>query len=521
MQYFINSNGTTTNLITDPIYQGSTNANEMVLVAPFSAGNQVTCDFRLPTGISTEPYAMNIQGRPMNIEGITYNVWRCLLDGAVTEYAGQCQVQFSVYQGNNIKLNTYTSVFTVGVGTTPTLPKTPTQSIYQSILNYLAMLNPQYNIQNVYYSADEEYKINTDDTDVVVNITRIPSSSKLKGDVNFSIANIDGSEEAPFYALGANYQSDTGFIIYFATPQNIGKMQLSLYGAFYLTELAVQIFDASTGEFVDITDFQVLAPSYEGTNVLLNINNSKVSSMRIYQPYTANVALDSDNMSITDKGFTNGRFYVKSIDLWQPSMTGYITIQSSTGRMITYPDVSYDVYLSLVQDEVDLARMYATEAKNAQTGAQTAEQGAENALTEINEKAGKAGGYPVLVDIDGLPKLPTVYIQQVDIKEYIEITSESELETITAQVGDIALLVGTVEGVKTVTKSWILLSDDGTTRDWAVYGSSYATNAGNATFAQTAGNAQKINGLTINGVLSENEYNSLVDKTGVYFVSIT
>ena len=78
-----------------------------------------------------------------------------------------------------------------------------------------------------------------------------------------------------------------------------------------------------------------------------------------------------------------------------------------------------------------------------------------------------------------------------------------------------------LNGEKTITKSWLLLSvSDTGVRDGAVYGTSYATNAGNATYAQSSENALKVNGLTINGILSESDYNALVDKTGVYFVAI-
>ena len=47
----------------------------------------------------------------------------------------------------------------------------------------------------------------------------------------------------------------------------------------------------------------------------------------------------------------------------------------------------------------------------------------------------------------------------------------------------------------------------------------YATNAGNATYATSAGNATHINGHIINKITQE-EYDNLADKTGIYFVTV-
>ena len=146
----------------------------------------------------------------------------------------------------------------------------------------------------------------------------------------------------------------------------------------------------------------------------------------------------------------------------------------------------------------------------------------------------QAGGYPVLETIEGeeYPKIPSIYLNQVDIKEYKKITDESQLETIDAQKHDVAILVepeyisdeeGNLAptGELVITKSWLLynVADDGT-REWIKFGLSFATNAGYSTYANNAGNAQKINSLTINGILSEADYNTLPNKEGIYFVEI-
>lgn len=521
MQFFIDSQGTVKNLISSPVYQGSTNANELVLVAPFSSANMVDAVFRLPNGIKTNPYLMKVQGTPMVIEGVTYNLWRCLLDGAITEYAGPVTVWFEIHQNgfytnngtvyNPITPTTYASTFTVQKGGTPNLENmTPSPNIYSAILDYLAQIYPQYNIMSVTYSA-EGAEINTDEA-VQSPLTLIPDSinpeTDMKPGVNFSIANIDGSTGNPFYALNVYVNGDTGFTITFAEPQNIGKMQLNISGAYYLTELKVMAVLEDDSE-VEIDSFQFLAPSL--TNILVSVNKT-VKSLSIIQPYNENVAIDNNNSAITDKGFTNGRFYIQAIKLWQKSLNGQITITSSTGRTIIFPDASYDTYVSLAQQAQESAQASATQASNA--------------LAQINAKAGQAGGYPILEEIGGSPKIPSVYINLVNTTEFVTITSESNLDTLQANVGTVARLVIDIDeeiGTKTVTKSFVKLQEGEGADKWALYATSYADNATNALYAQQSTNALKVNGLVINGVFSEADYNALPDEekqNGVYFVSI-
>lgn len=146
----------------------------------------------------------------------------------------------------------------------------------------------------------------------------------------------------------------------------------------------------------------------------------------------------------------------------------------------------------------------------------------------------QVGGYPVLEKVEGeaYPKIPSVYLNQVDIKEYKKIYDESELNTIDAQVGDVAILVTrekeydeegkpTDAGEFIISKSWLLYSaDEYGSREWIKFGLSYATNSGYATYANNAGDASKVNGLVIKS-LSEQAYEDLTDKEeGIYFVTI-
>lgn len=151
----------------------------------------------------------------------------------------------------------------------------------------------------------------------------------------------------------------------------------------------------------------------------------------------------------------------------------------------------------------------------------------------LTKLGNQVGGYPVLEEIEGeaYPKIPSVYLNQVDIKEYKKITDESQLATVDAQKHDVAVLVEpeyvsnekgelVPTGELVITKSWLLydVAEDGK-REWIKFGLSYATNSGYATYSNNAGNASKVNHLVIKG-MKESEYNSEQNKDGVYFVSI-
>ncbi len=54
MIFILNREGTVTETVTSPVYQGS-NANEVVVLAPFAPTNTVTVGFTLPNGLIVQP----------------------------------------------------------------------------------------------------------------------------------------------------------------------------------------------------------------------------------------------------------------------------------------------------------------------------------------------------------------------------------------------------------------------------------------------------------------------------------
>lgn len=507
MQFFIDAQGTTHNLISSPIYQNSTYSNELVLVAPFSASNVVVADFELPIGISTTPYLMSLSGTPMNMNGVTYNVWRVLLDGVITQYPGKVTVQFEIYQNGykveksykTIKLATYASTFAVERGVTPQLPDTPSANIYEQILAYMANLDPQYNIKSMSYSAPG-YEIDTD-TDVE-SVLGVPNGVTQKDETDFSKENIDGSESRFFFFCDENTEENTGFTIVFNEEKRIGKMQLNICRAYYQTELDIKATDAG-GKNIDITSLRICAPSDEIVSYVVEVGQA-VKSISVIQPYDENVVIDQ-NTGLDDLGFTNGRFAITSIEFWEPNIYGYLSIKSATNRIITIPSTDQSV---IVESEQNAAKS----ASNAQA-----------ALDEINNKAGKVGGYPILENIGGSPKIPSVYINLVNPTIYVPITDISQLETLVADVSTVAVLTVDIDGEtgqKEVKQSFVKLQEGVGADKWALYATSYADNASNALYAGQATNALTVNGVMIKGV-SEAEYNALISKQGVYFVTLS
>ena len=69
MIHFVDNNGTIIKTIESPVYQGSAESNNIILIAPFAANLQFTVAFFLPNGEITPRYAMT-QGGTLN--GVEY-----------------------------------------------------------------------------------------------------------------------------------------------------------------------------------------------------------------------------------------------------------------------------------------------------------------------------------------------------------------------------------------------------------------------------------------------------------------
>lgn len=144
MIVFAKSDGTVSDVLPSPVYQGSNLGGSIYFVAPFSRLNGVSVAFTLPNGTNMPPYLMT---RVSELAGITdkfgkeYSVWEWQDDNAeITQYAGVVVTQFRVYMPNGQLLTTSRTNFTVQAGVPPELPPAPAPDIYEEILRVLGRL---------------------------------------------------------------------------------------------------------------------------------------------------------------------------------------------------------------------------------------------------------------------------------------------------------------------------------------------------------------------------------------------
>ena len=109
MIFILNREGTVTETVTSPVYQGS-NANEVVVLAPFDPIDTVTVGFILPNGIIVQPKltdsgkgtamaSLPVKDLSLKV-GETYedmSAWYCKLGRDITRYSGSLTMQFFIY----------------------------------------------------------------------------------------------------------------------------------------------------------------------------------------------------------------------------------------------------------------------------------------------------------------------------------------------------------------------------------------------------------------------------------------
>lgn len=138
MLIMTDSKGNVVKSVPENIYQGSNNANSIALIAPFSANAQLTVAFRLPNGVLTEPRLATPYGQiPSEYSG--FNAWTINVDETLTTLYGQVDFQFKALV-NGITVATFGGTFTVQRGVAPILPATPSQTIYNQILDYISSI---------------------------------------------------------------------------------------------------------------------------------------------------------------------------------------------------------------------------------------------------------------------------------------------------------------------------------------------------------------------------------------------
>lgn len=177
MIFFVANDGTIIKGLPSPVYQGAANANTIYLIAPFATNTAVTVAFQLPNGVWTQPAVMTaqnaLQGIVNQVTGQTYAGWTYDIPNDITQYFGTVTAQFFFYSAQaGVITATSSTSFQVGRGVPTVLPETPSDDIYEQILENLAALQQQLN--NGTFAARSIYAWNSSYTYGANEITFYP-----------------------------------------------------------------------------------------------------------------------------------------------------------------------------------------------------------------------------------------------------------------------------------------------------------------------------------------------------------
>ncbi len=164
MIFFVANDGTVMESVPSPVYQGSANANDIYLVAPFASNLQATVAFKLPNGVLTEQYALKLFGELEGVinkqTGKPYLGWQFSMPNEITRYFGVVTAQFFFYATESTVVTATSSVtFTVGRGVPELLPNAPSADIYETILSNLSSIQQQ--LDNGTFTAKSIYAWNS------------------------------------------------------------------------------------------------------------------------------------------------------------------------------------------------------------------------------------------------------------------------------------------------------------------------------------------------------------------------
>lgn len=138
----MSADGSLITSVPEIVNQGSNNANQIILVSPIAESNSVTITFKLPNGNYTEPVLMTPAD---NIDTqLGFNAWTYLLNYNITQYSGIVEYQIKATNVEGDAITSSAGSFNVVAGVPPVLPSTPTQDIYNQILQSLSNISQQY-----------------------------------------------------------------------------------------------------------------------------------------------------------------------------------------------------------------------------------------------------------------------------------------------------------------------------------------------------------------------------------------
>ena len=160
--------------------------------------------------------------------------------------------------------------------------------------------------------------------------------------------------------------------------------------------------------------------------------------------------------------------------------------------------------------EANRAEREADDAEGSKESAATSETVATQAMTDLLAMLGS----DIATLTDG--KLTPSQIPALSINDVFEVDSVEKLVQLTAERGDVALVL--LED--NIHDSYILAADDSTQAvNWKKLGISYVANAGHASTADNAVNADKINNKRIVAMTQSQYDTAVVDTDTIYIVT--
>ena len=483
MIFIIDSQGNTKNVLYEPVYQGSNNANQIVLFAPFPKTNAITVSYTLANGIQTHPFGMTLCNDVPDIEteeGTQYNVWSIDIDHPITEYSGHVDVQFIVHMGNGKMLSTYKSGFEVGTGIISELPVDPPKDVYNKILDNLASIEGYSKdasdkaISYIRYIAPDEYLINNETSDIILSSYAnhsyegdftVEGMTKYLDKDNLTNPNTTANVDSLFFTNTVNAKIN-GFIVDFPNSVDIGIVQAYLfkiekdveieckYSTNGIDYVLAEIKPISKGKFIQIVQFKVNA---QATHIMLR----EVTS-------DSNVSRD---------------FAYKGVEIFAPNVDGEFEIARNNGNISTIDTYDAQILIGVVESLKNDAEQAKTEAFDK----------VEEITNEDNYN--KANGF---LRLDATGKIPADLIPFDRTIEMFPISSEDELTSLyQAHLGDIAYMSELVDGDKLVTKSWRLFGDYFIKSAWLLQSTTFNSSS---IYSEESGHSQdttKVNGVLV------------------------
>ena len=94
MVFIFDANGNLCNSIPENVYEGSNEANTIVVVAPWTSGTQVYMSYQLPNSLYSEPVLMTSFDTAMFPVDFKANAWSIDIDDVITQSSGRVNFQF-------------------------------------------------------------------------------------------------------------------------------------------------------------------------------------------------------------------------------------------------------------------------------------------------------------------------------------------------------------------------------------------------------------------------------------------